>query len=452
MRDIILVPLVWTLLILIPLHLIFTDKTYIDPHPVISYCIIGIAGALLTAIFWFRITSGSYGFETGFTISISKTLFFWAPAALFAMLYRSGGEGWVPGKRRAMLTRLLVSVVGSLAGLAASEFARSQIDGVPLESALTHVERQLPDGKYQIEFRHDRPVLHLEVMLDSSFTEPNIHSLQRLRAITGQAARLTRRRDTDTLQLRIRRNDTELAVLSWPDPTTDRPAVDRLRINYRGTGLSSLPQPDDLDFLLDTVQETFRPKNLEAALDGATLVLRWIDDPEDSLELLRDPLNIPDIIHDWRSANRIAIRAAILFKGLESISLQMPGHSVSAAIDSVNESFRFQQLLPVPDVSVRIQIFHNEAMPELPVAAGSAPVRLVWGDGEFDTRRNRTGPLWPWEKATLSGYQFHITDLEADGTLHFVIHPLGRPDEARWMRLQPGQTQQRHSVFLRNIK
>ena len=450
LRKFILDGLLGAVLILIPLHLIFTTKIHTDPHPVLSYWIIGIAGAILTGIFWFRITSGSYAFETGLKIQISKTFFFWAPAALFAILYRSDGEGWIHGKRGAILTRLFVAVAGSFAGLVASEIARTQIDPVPLESALVHVERQLPDGNNRIDFRHEKSVLHLEVILDSSITEPNIHSLQRLRAISDQAARLTGRRDTDSLNLRIRRNDTELAALNWPDPVTNRPA-DRLRINYSGTGLSNLPTPGDLDLLFDTVQKVFRPKNLEASLDGATLVLRWIGDMENAEEILLDPLEIPDLIHDWQAANHVAIRAAALFEGLDSVRLFMPGHSVSVAADSVIALFRFQKLLPLSDASVRIQIFDNEEMPDLPKAAGSAPVMIYWGDGEFYTRHNRAGPLWPWEKATLAGYEFHITDLEADGTVHFVIHPDGYTEQASRIKLQPGETQQLDSLYLRNL-
>ncbi len=81
-------------------------------------------------------------------------------------------------------------------------------------------------------------------------------------------------------------------------------------------------------------------------------------------------------------------------------------------------------------------------MPDLPKAAGSAPIMIYWGDGEFYTRRNRAGPLWPWEKAMLAGFEFHITDLEAYGTVHFVIHPFGYTVKASRMKLQPGQTQQ----------
>jgi|GEM_PF-2416712 len=440
-------------LILIPLHLIFTDKKYTDPHPALSYWIIGIAGAVLTGIFFFRITIGSYGIETGLGIRISKVLFFWIPAALFALLYRADGEGWKPGKRSVILTRLLVAVAASLVGLAASELTRGQIDSLPLEDALIHVERQLPDGNSRIDFRRERSVLHLDVTLDPSFTEPNIHSLQRLRAIAGQSARLTNRRDTDSLNLRIHHYDMELAALNWPDPVANRPA-NLLRINYNGTGLSNLPTPGDLDLLFGTIQETFRPKNLEASLNDRTLILRWICNLESAEEILKDPLEIPDIVHDWRAASRVAIRAAALFEGLELIRLHMPGHSVSVAADreSLNGNFRFQRLLPVSDVSVRIQIFNSEEMPELPETADGAPVMILWGDGEFDTRRNRAGPLWPWEMTMLTGYQFHITDLEADGTVHFVIHPIGHPEEARWMRLKPGQTEPLDSVYLRNVE
>lgn len=130
----------------------------------------------------------------------------------------------------------------------------------------------------------------------------------------------------------------------------------------------------------------------------------------------------------------------------------MPGHSVSVEADSesLNGTFRFQRLLPVSDASAKIQIFDSEEMPELPETAGGAPVMILWEDGEFDTRRNKAGPLWPWESSLLSGYHFHITGLEADGTVHFVIHPFGRQEEAHRMRLQPGQTEQLDSVYLRN--
>lgn len=77
---------------------------------------------------------------------------------------------------------------------------------------------------------------------------------------------------------------------------------------------------------------------------------------------------------------------------------------------------------------------------------------ILWGDGEFDTRRNKAGPLWPWENSPLSGYYFHITDLDSDSTVHFVIHPTVSPEEVRWMRLQPGQLKQLDSVYLRNVK
>jgi len=109
LRDFILAGLLGAVLIFIPLHLVFTDKTYTDPHPALSYWIIGIAGAILTGIFWFRVTSGSFGIETGFSIQISKTFFFWAPAALFAILYRSDGEGWIPGKRTVILNPVACS-------------------------------------------------------------------------------------------------------------------------------------------------------------------------------------------------------------------------------------------------------------------------------------------------------------------------------------------------------
>lgn len=109
-------------------------------------------------------------------------------------------------------------------------------------------------------------------------------------------------------------------------------------------------------------------------------------------------------------------------------------------------------LLPVSDAIVRIQIFESDKMPELPKVAGSAPVMIYWGDGEFTTRHNRAGPLWPWEKATLADYEFHITDLEADGTVHFVIHPFRYTEEARWIKLQPGQTQKLDSLYLRNLE
>ncbi|TVR26938.1 MAG: hypothetical protein EA390_14335, partial [Balneolaceae bacterium] len=266
-----------------------------------------------------------------------------------------------------------------------------------------------------------------------------------------RASRLTVRKDTDSLNLRIYRNDMELAALYWPDPETNRP-THRLRINYSGTGLSSLPLPEDLDLLFGTVQETFRPKYLEASQDGATLIMRWTGNMENAEEILLDPLEIPDINHDWLAAGRVAIRAAALFEGLESIRLYMPGHSVSVAADSVNVLFRFQRLLPVPDAFARIQIFNSEEMPELPETAGGGPVMILWGDGEFDTRRNKAGPLWPWDSSPLSGYHFHITGLDADGTVHFVIHPFGRREEAQWMRLQPGQTEQLDSIYLRNVE
>ncbi len=451
LRDLILDGLLVAVLILIPLNLIFTDKEYTDPHPVHSYLMIGFAGAVLTGIFFFRITSGSYGIETGFGIRLTKALFFWAPAALFALLYRAEGESWIAGKRSVILIRLLVAVAASFVGLAASELARSQIDSLPLEDALIHVERQLPEGNNRVDFRQERSVLHLDVTLDPSFTEPNIRALQRLRSIADRSSRLTSRKDTDSLNLRIHRNGTELAALNWPDPETNRPA-DRLRINYSGTGLSRLPAEGDLDYLFNTVQGIFRPKNLEVSLEDAALILRWTGNTENAEEILNDPLEIPEIIHDWQAAGRVAIRAASLFEGLESIRLHMPGHSVSVAADSVNVHFRFQRLTPVPDVSARIQIFNSEEMPELPETAGGAPVMILWGDGEFDTRRNRTEPLWPWESSPLSGYHFHITELEADGTVHFVIHPFGSQEEARWMRLQPGQTEQLDSVYLRNVE
>ncbi len=450
MRTPVLDGILIAVLILIPLHLIVADKTSTDPHHALSCWIIGIAGVVLTGIFWFRITAGSYGMEMGLTIRILKTFFFWIPAALFAILYRSEGESWIPGKRSVILIRLLVAVAAGLIGLAASEILRDRIDRVPLEDALVHVERQLPDGNHRINFKHEKSVLHLDVIFDSSFTEPNIHSLQRIRAIAGQASRLTRRHDTDSLKLRIRRNAAELAAMSSPDPETDRP-TDRLRINYSGTGLSSLPEPGDLDLLPDVIHAISRPKNLEAALDGTTLVLRWTGKPENPLETRHDPLIVPDIIHDWRWASICARRAVRLFNDLESVRLDMPGHSVTVAADSVDGAFHFKQHVPVPDVSVTIQIFDNEEMPELPEAAGNAPLRLVWGDGEFDTRHNRSGPLWPWQMTILSGYRFYIIDIEDEGTVHFVIYPTGQPDEARWTKLQPGQTKQLYSVYLRNL-
>ncbi|NBC01093.1 MAG: hypothetical protein GVY15_09575 [Bacteroidetes bacterium] len=451
LRELLLVGLAGAVAMLIPAQLLVTDKSYTDPHPALSYGIIGLGGALLTGIFWFRATSGSFGIETRVAVRIAKAVLFWMPAALFAMLYRSAGEGWMPGTRRTILTRLLVAVVGSLVGLAAHEVARTQIDPVPLGEALIPVERQLPDGDHRVEFRHEQSILHLDVTLDPSFTEPNIHSLQRLQTMAAHAARLTRRRDTDSLNLRIRRRDTELAALRWPDPLTDRPA-ERLRINFNGTGLSSLPAPGDLDVLFTTVQAVFRPKNLEASLEEATLVLRWAGNPEYSTAIPKKASEIPDIVYDWRAANRIALRAAALFDGLESIHLHMPGDTVSVPADSVDAGFHFQRLLPVPDVSVRVQVFTREEMPELRQTAGGAPVTIVWGDGAFDTRRKRAGPLWPWEKTALSGHQFYITGLEADRTVHLVMHPSGYPEEARWIRLQPGEGQQVHAVYLRNME
>ncbi|MCC5940029.1 MAG: hypothetical protein JJU37_00660 [Balneolaceae bacterium] len=448
LRDYLLDSFVVATLLLVLVQLIFAGRTEIvDEFPVGSLIFICLGGALLTGIFWFRITIGAYGFETGLGLNIFKTLFFWVPAVLFASLYRSSGESWKPGNRRTFLIRLLVAVVASLIGLAGQEIAREHIEQVPMDYSLRHVERLLPDGESGIEYQLEQSVLHMEVVLDPSYEEPNIRMLQRIRAIAAQASRLTGRKDTDNLALRITHGGKELAALNWPDPETNRTS-DRIRINYTGTGLSNLPTEGDLELLFESLEQAFRPENLEADLYENTLILRWKGDES----IPDDPARIPQIIHDWQSVNHTVTLAGALFDGLDAFRIKMPGHTLEVPAERIQGLYRAQQHIPVPDLSALIQIYNSEEMPEPPDLSENVPVRIIWGDGRFDTQRNTTDPLWPWERGILAGYHFYITELDSNGVVRFVIYPAGAPKDARWVSLHPGETKQLFAIYLKYLR
>lgn len=438
--------LLYAAIVLIPLHLIFTQKGFSDKDLNISLWIIGLVGVLLTGIFWFRTSSGSYGFETGLGLKIAKTIFFWGPAVVFACLYRSDGEGWIPGSRRNLLIRLTVAVIASIIGMGIQNIARSQIDSLPMDEALHDVERQLPTGNNRIDYRLEGSTLHLSVEVDSSFRESNIQNLQRIRSISAHASHLVERKDTDSLVLRISRNGTELASLSWPAPATDRTA-DLIRFNYCGTELSNLPTDGDLKEIFDFLQPVFRPEKLAADLNNNTLILYRTG--EDKIP--GNPTLIPDIVHDWRAANHTAMFAASLFEGIDSFRIEMPGYRLDAPADSVGNLFRAQKMIPMPPKSGGLQIYDSEKMPELSEFSDNAPVRIIWGEGKFDGQRNKTGPLRLWERGTLAGYNFYVINLENDGPIRFVIHPLGSPEEARWVTLQPGEIKQVFTTYIRYL-
>ena len=117
LRDYMMEAFLGASLLLVPIHLLFAQKNYVDPFQIFSLLTIGVAGAFLTGVFWFRASSGSYAIEAGFALEIGKTLFFWAPSVVYAVLYRSDREGLRPGSRKVLLARMLVAFVASLAGM-----------------------------------------------------------------------------------------------------------------------------------------------------------------------------------------------------------------------------------------------------------------------------------------------------------------------------------------------
>lgn len=454
LRGAVLGGMLVAVLLLMPVHLIFTSSASADdPRPVVNLCVIGASAAILTGLFWFRATVGPLALESGLSLRITKILFFWVPAVLVGVMYRSAGEGWLPTKRRTVLIRMLVAFVGSLVGLMAHETARGYIDTTPMAYAVRHVERQLPGNESRLDYHADGRTLHLTVALDPGYEESNLQRLRRIRAIAHHGAGLTRRVDTDSVSLRVLRSEVELASLGWPDPETNRP-LDRLQINYASTDLSDLPTAEDLDELLDLPQPSVRPENLTVELEGATLVLLWVG-PDIFLEQERmtsaDPTRIPELTHYSRTASRLAIRVRSIYPGLEAFRFTMPGHQLEVPADSARAGFSAPRQLPRPERSVMIQICDSEQMPDLERSTKRGLVTIVEGDGEFDTRQRRTGPLWPWEAGIVGGFEFHITEVPDDGSVTFVMHPRGEVEAARWVTLQPGEVKQLFSRYVRSV-
>jgi len=454
LRGIVLSGMLVAVLVLVPVHLIFAGKAGPeDPRPAVNLSVIGVSGALLTGLFWFRVTMGPVAFEVGFGIEVFKTLFFWVPAVLFGVLYRSAGEGWLPGSRRTVLIRMLVALVASLVGLMAHEAVRGYVETTPLQYGVRHVERQLPDEDSHLDYDLVARTLHLDATLGPDLEESNLRRLQRIRAIAHHAAGLTRRVDTDSVSLRVLQNDIELASLEWPDPETNRP-LDRLHIQYSGTDLSDLPTAEDLVELLDLPEPAFRSQNLSVELDGTTLDLTWVGEDMAagaSPSILEEPSRIPDLTHDWRAASRLASQARSMYPGLEIFRFIMPGHQIEVSADTVKPGFSAPRYLPVPERSVMLQIHESDQMPVPAISRAEAPVRIIQGDGTFDTQRRATGPVWPWEAGTLGGFQFHITELRDDGSVTFVMHPMGEAKAARWVTLRPGETKQLFSRYVRSV-
>jgi len=454
LRGIVLGGMLVAVLLLIPVRLVFTGTTSADdPRPVANLCVIGVSAAILTGLFWFRATVGPLALESGLSLRITKTLFFWVPAVLVGVMYRSAGEGWLPSKRRAVLIRMLVAFVGSLVGLMAHETARGYIDATPMAYAVRHVERQLPGNESRLDYHADGRTLHLNVVLDPGHEESNLQRLRRIRAIAHHAAGLARRVDTDSVSLRVLRSEGELASLGWPDPETNRP-LDRLQINYATTDLSDLPTAEDLDELLDLPQPSVRPENLTVELEGTTLVLLWIGPdifPDQKQMTSAEPTRIPELTAHWRAASRLVVPARSIYPGLEVFRFAMPGYQLQVRADSVRAGFSAPRQLPRPERSVTLQIYNSEQMPDLERATKRGPVRIVEGDGQFDTRQRRTRPLWPWEAGIVGGFEFHITEVRDDGSVTFVMHPRGEVEAGRWVTLQPGEMEQIFSRYVRSV-
>ncbi len=454
LRGAVLGGMLVAVLLLIPVHLIFTGSTSADdPKPVVNLCVIGVSAVILTGLLWFRATIGPLALESGLSLRITKTLFFWVPAVLVGVMYRSTGEGWLPSKRRTVLIRMLVAFVGSLVGLLAHEAARGYIDATPMEYAVRNVERQLPGNESRLDYHADGRTLNLNVALDPGHEESNLQRLRRIRAIAHHAAGLTRRVDTDSVSLRVLQKGVELASLGWPDPETNRP-LDRLRIHYENTELSDLPTAEDLGELIDLPEPAFRSQNLFLELDGTSLVLTWIGEGMAAGELASipdDSSRIPELTHDWRAASRLAIRVQSIYSGVERFRFAMPGHLFEVRADSVRSGFSAARQLPIPERSVTVQIYGSEQMPDLELSTGRAPVRIIEGDGDFDTQRRRTGPLWPWEAGMLGGFQFHITVVHDDGSVTFVMHPMGEVEAAKWVTLWPGEIKRLFSRYVRSV-
>jgi hypothetical protein len=114
-------------LFMVPYNIIRAGPQIKLPNEGIHHLFLAAACILITSLFWFRVSLGSYGFETGIGLSIGKRLFFWLPAVVFTCFHRMPGELWAPNGRNKFLIRLLIAVTSGLTGLLIQEVIQANL-------------------------------------------------------------------------------------------------------------------------------------------------------------------------------------------------------------------------------------------------------------------------------------------------------------------------------------
>lgn len=112
----------------------------------------GVAGLALTGVYWWRASLGISSFGEGLGFEIGRTFVFWVPAVLFACLYRSPGEGWLPSGRGRLLLRMTTAFFGAALGVtlqvATLDAYRDRVDARPQDEAVALLQAEVagPEG------------------------------------------------------------------------------------------------------------------------------------------------------------------------------------------------------------------------------------------------------------------------------------------------------------------
>jgi hypothetical protein len=104
-------------IVMVPYNLITAESSSEIPNEGLHLILLAFCCIVISSVFWFRASLGSYGFESGFGLRIGKRLFFWLPAVVFTCFHRMPGERWHPKGRMNFIKRLLIASMSGLAGL-----------------------------------------------------------------------------------------------------------------------------------------------------------------------------------------------------------------------------------------------------------------------------------------------------------------------------------------------
>lgn len=420
-----------------------------------------VAGAAATGIYWYRVWSfRSYEME-GIPLLMAYIFGFWWPGVFVAVASRVLETGLQPVLPREYLIRLGVGFLAGVAGTglykAADRAYYATRDRVPIEEAVRGVA---PSGRGiagdSFTWTHHEGRLTLTFRLDPS-QDPTYRTLRWLDGYLPRVADLTRRKDTDTVALRVEAPGGTLLSFEAEDRDEGRPIKDLTRLERDLLPTRGILDQGSLDAIAWTTPSDFlAPAGYEAFRAG----FRYsVADSEVTIAFAAaGPPAAGDVdVHAgaWKVANTIVNESVRFFPDVARFRVSLPGLTRVLEPSEVRApGYRLQTLLMPTERVLGLVLRHRGEGEEALDPAAFYPNEPAERPQFAVVRVN--GPLvshlvgFLYEELLIETGRLWVTALAADGEATLLIAPWEGPVDGP-VALRPGEERRVAGEAVRNV-